>query len=234
MTAYLEKYSIEWFDDYVYTANQPLIRRGIKVQPFEGTFIDEFVEAYTFHEDDIVIGSVESTIGFWNKLGITVPKYIGYPNELKEYFDRNIYTTTYGALKGTKLPIFVKPKNDVKLFTGFVIDNSKRYNNALFLYNDVLDNDTEVYVSDVYKIDSEYRFFIHKGKCVGVKHYDGDWTICPTDDTFFFVDKIIADFKDAPVAYTLDISISKDEMRPHRLIEINDFWWIWFRWESLY
>lgn len=221
MKAYLEKCETEWFDDFVYTARQPIEDRGIKIVPFNGTYLDEFIEKTVFDENDIIVGSVEATKAFWQKVGITIPKYIGYPESLNSFYKRTIKRTRFGKITIADLPIFIKPAYDVKLFTGFILDKTTTLSSISMFYD--VNNNTAIYTSDVLNIKSEYRCFVHKGKLVGVKHYDGDFLLFPD---MSIVQNIIDLYKDQPVSYTLDIGVFKVDHNLYDtcLIEINDFW----------
>lgn len=221
MKAYLETNNGMWFDDYVYTAVEPLKRMGITIIKAEE------LDGYNFHKfkplpDDIFIGSVEGTIAFWKDLGIEPPVYLGYPNALEEYLDRTIRKTTFGELTLNDLPVFIKPSNDVKLFTGFVLDKKSTFKDINLYYSEI-NNDTPIYASEIVNIESEYRVFVHKNEIVGIKHYSGDFTMFP--NIFDISEMVNAYKKYAPVSYTLDVGIISNIPNDKTiLIEVNDFW----------
>jgi len=215
--AFLEKCGKEWFDDYVYLARQPLEDRGFEIVPFDGTFLDDFIERTVFGPDDVLVGSVEATIAFWKALGFKVPRYIGYPVEFENALSRAITICTFEDMD-LEFPCFIKPAKDVKLFTGFVIEDKKSYK-QLHLTCPELKPETVVYISEVIDFKSEYRCFVHKGKLVGIKHYAGNYRLFPDMD---WLEEVLAiTWKQMPVSYTLDIGIDDGLMY---LVEINDFW----------
>jgi len=234
MKAYLEVNNGMWFDDYVYSAVEPLNRLGIEIIKAEE------LHNYNFHKksptvDDIFIGSVDGTIAFWKELGIEPPSYLGYSNDLKQYLHRNISTMLFGDLKPTDLPVFIKPKNNVKEFTGFVLEKDSTLANISMYYSQIKP-ETEVYVSETIDIVSEYRVFVHKNEIVGIKHYAGDFNLFPNINE---VKKMKDDYKTDLISYTLDVGImSKTQLEivdihfaPQLvtkyttvLIEVNDFW----------
>jgi hypothetical protein len=246
LKAYLEKCDKEWFDDFVYTARQPLVDRGFEIVPFNGLFLDEFIKKTSFNENDVIVGSVEATKAFWKKIGIEVPKYIGYPECLKDFYGREIKKTSLNKIKVEDLPIFIKPADDVKLFTGFVLGKNSTLRDINMYYPDV-DPNTPVYTSEPINIISEYRCFVHKGNLVGIKHYDGDFNKFPNVD---MINEMMVTYESShdniPTSYTLDVAIV-EEIKEERyliqldescmvgrkraitnhktlLIEINDFW----------
>ena len=222
MRAFLQKCGSEWFDDFVYSARQPLLDRGFTIIPFNDFELQDLVVCEIFDKDDIIIGSVEATKAFWNAVGIEVPKYIGYPKSLDSFYGRNIKRTRFGKITVDDLPIFIKPVYDIKLFTGFVLDKSTTLHNIGMYYSDVNPN-TAVYTSEPIDIISEYRCFVHKNKLVGIKHYDGDFTKFP--DVLTIESMMQKYYNESPVSYTLDVGLVRDgDGFKTILVEINDFW----------
>ena len=109
MKAYLEKCGQEWFDDFVYTARQPLQDRGFTIVPFDDFNLPDLIDCEVFDKNDIVVGSVESTKAFWNAAGTEVPNYIGFPKSLEQFYRRKIGRTTIGEIEAKDLPLFIKP-----------------------------------------------------------------------------------------------------------------------------
>jgi hypothetical protein len=219
MRAYLEKCDKEWFDDFVYMVRQPLLDRGFEIVPFDGTFLDDFINRTSFNEDDILVGSVEATKAFWNELGFKVPEYIGYPEFLNKFYGRKIGKSSIGEIKADDLPIFIKPLSGVKDFTGFVLEKFNTLQNIGIYYSQIT-SDTLVYTSEVIDIKSEYRCFVHRNELVGIKHYAGDFCIFPD---VFDIKTMIYEYKETSnVSYTLDVGI--DKYGRTILIEVNDFW----------
>jgi hypothetical protein len=222
MKAYLEKCGKEWFDDFVYLARQPLEDRGFKIVPVDDFNFQDLVNCECFEENDIVVGSVELTKAFWEAIGIEVPKYIGYPKSLESFYGRTIKRTRFGKITVDDLPIFIKPANGVKEFTGFVLEKGSTLHNIGMYYSNVNPN-TAVYTSESIDIVSEYRCFVHKNELVGIKHYAGDFTKFP--DVFTIQSMMQKYYDESPISYTLDVGLVRDGNRFKTiLVEINDFW----------
>lgn len=216
MKAYLEKVNNEWLDDFVYISRYPLENMGFDIISFDGNdFCDNLIK-FNFTKDDIMIGSVESTVKFFNFLNIKIPEYIGYPKELSKYYNRNIELIFFKDLKND-FPYFIKPAKEIKLFTGDIISNKNSINFLKDFYD--VKNDTLLYKSNIIDIDSEYRCFVFKNELKGIQFYNGDFKLYPNID---IINNIIKDYKNPNVAYTLDVGINnkKDTF----LIEINDMW----------
>ena len=160
------------------------------------------------------IGSIEFIHTFMTFNNIKIPNAINIPKELnkKDYLWRDVY---YGTKKDIlTYPIFIKPKNQLKLFTGGSISSKS---NLELLLPEIKD-DTELILSESIDIKSEYRAFIFKNELVGLQHYLGDFKIFPDINV---IENMIKDYKSAPIAYTLDIGIYDNKTI---LIEVHNFY----------
>ncbi|WP_153395736.1 ATP-grasp domain-containing protein [Chryseobacterium vaccae] len=96
-----------------------------------------------------------------------------YPQCLHQYLQRNIWTTTIHELSrnidGELAPVFVKPKSDTKLFTGFRMESVSDF----YLLSEFSKN-TELYCSQLVDWKAEYRVFVNNSKIVGIQLYNGD------------------------------------------------------------
>lgn len=215
MKAFIEKIGGEWFDDFCYISIFPLKELGYTIVAFDGDDL-ETLERKHITKNDICIGSVQATSKFFELAGIAIPEYLGYPEQLKSYLGRKIEETTFGEL-GTDFPYFVKPAQDIKMFTGDVVDNPKHLEYLVMF--DKCKPETKVIKSELVDFVTEYRVFVSNGKIYGMKHYKGDWM--QFIDTSI-VNKMVEDFKDCPSAYTLDVGLTSTGET--LLVEINDMW----------
>ena len=217
MKAYLEQINNDWLDDFVYISKYPLIEfHERKIIPFDGEDLSSLEKLNINPKEDICIGSVEACTKFFELCNVPVPKAISYPEELKKYLGRDIIKTTFGQL-GEDYPYFIKPSEDIKLFTGDVI--TKDYHKQLLkdFYN--CTDSTPVFKSPIIDFVSEYRVFVSNGKIYGIKHYKGDFTkfIDPN-----VVKRMVDAYKDCPSAYTLDVGLTV--LGETLLVEVNDMW----------
>jgi hypothetical protein len=216
MRAFLETINKEWFDDFVYISWYQLYNRGFEIHKFDS----EDLENSLLNKDldlknDIIIGSVESTIEFFKACGIDIPKPLDYPEPLRKYLHRNIEQKLFKEVHND-YPYFIKPI-DVKQFTGALVEQDSHL--QMFKDFDNLNDETEVYISEPIKFESEYRCFVHDGKLVGIQYYDGDFRKYIDSDV---VEKMISEFTDSPIAYTIDVGYV--EGKGTVLIEVNDMW----------
>lgn len=215
--AFLEQVNGDWFDDFIFITKYQLEEQGYEIIPVDGIDVNKSFKKYTINKDtDVCIGSVELTTKFFELCQIPVPTYLGYPEELTEFLGRKIIQTTFEDL-GTDYPYFVKPAEQVKLFTGDTVTKPehlgylKQYGNCV--------NDTKVYKSEVVDFVTEYRVFVSKGEIRGIKNYRGDF------EKFIDIDivhQMVNKYKTCPSAFTLDVGLTTDGRT--LLIEVNDMW----------
>lgn len=169
----------------------------------------------TLESSDVFVGTVEFMKTVFEKFKIKQPKPINIPKEISIFAYREI---SEGFLKDLEFPCFIKPAEELKLFTGFVIKSTKDLN---LLYPQIKE-DTKLFISEVEDFVSEYRCFVYKGKIIDMRHYSGDFRDLPTFHDIRMVDDAIKHYKSSPMAYTADFGITKTGRA--KLIEVNDFY----------
>lgn len=221
MRAFLEHNDLgDWLDDFVYQSKYRLIDLGFEVIGFNGDDPDSLSKYDLDPTKDVIIASVGSTIQFFEQAGIQTPTYLGYPEELEKYLGRKINRTLFGDLlhSETAFPYFIKPANDVKLFTGDVIER-KEHLSLIQDFNPGLKEETELFISQTIDIVSEYRCFVFEKDLKGIQYYLGDFRKYPDAD---LIDQMVNDYISSPVAYTLDVGVTSSGETV--LIEVNDMW----------
>jgi hypothetical protein len=224
MRAFLEKTVLkDYFDDYVFTSKYQLQNLGVDVIDFDGSNLAS-LDKYTMSlKNDIMIGSVEACSKFFTMCGVKEPEYIGYPEELHKFLGRTITSCKFKDIN-SPYPYFIKPKGQVKLFTGSVVESEKS-NKFMEKYYEEVTPDTEVYISSVLKFESEYRCFVHKGELQAIQHYEGNIRLFPDVKR---IDDMIQKYKSSNVSYTLDVGLvclnDWQNFYETYLIEVNDMW----------
>ena len=201
-------------DDWLFAADMGFKQLGAKIIYFDD------INSIPYAPDNIVVAYVEGTRDYFDLHKIKYPKPLNIPEELKKFRYRLGKNMTFGEAK--ILPnekIFIKPVSKVKQFSSGIIKVSS-LNSLIDISNEEL-----VYIGEVVEMQSEYRCFVNKGEIVGIKHYQGDFSIFPNFDHILMM---IEEYKSAPIAYSLDVALqthkSYNEGIVTSVIECNDFW----------
>lgn len=152
----------------------------------------------------IPVGSVDFVENYLKEyFGLTVTP-INIPAELyqEKFLKRKVIYGTKDDIDGIK---FVKSTTKIKKFTEIV---DKRFNDI---------PDDKYLISDVKKIESEWRAFVYNGMVVGLQNYSGDFCKFPNVN---LIKEMVQNYKHCPPAYTLDVGVDYDETF---IIEVHDF-----------
>lgn len=160
----------------------------------------------------LFVGSVEFMKAVFNRVGktdIRLPE-----NSNRGYTIHKLGDVKKAAKAGEKM--FIKPI-DIKLFTGFVIDQME--------YTSIagIPDDTEVMVYEPFSspILSEWRCYVYQDKVVDIRNYSGDIYQIPMKE---YLDDIVNKNKGIfPNTYTIDVGILEGQ-KEHVVIEYNDMW----------
>lgn len=159
------------------------------------------------YPDYIPIGSVEFVTKYLRQTHSKYPVPVNIPLDLRtyEFTLRAVFNGTEEAFWG-KGEMFVKSNDRVKGFTEIV--NSETYDlpTGNYQYSSLID------------IDSEWRAFVYNNSLVGLQNYAGDFVLFPDVDS---IHKMINAYKDAPIAYTLDVGVNTEGTF---VIEVHDFY----------
>lgn len=200
-----------------YSVNAFSAYTGFEQLGYETILIKSIDEIHNPDLEDIVfagIGNIQNYL--LNNFDIDTRQInFDYPSELNNYLGRIVYKSTlrevHSKIKdGVKSPFFIKPVDEQKLFTGVLI-------NSFSDLPPILNNDTNVWVSEPIDLVSEFRCFVYYGKLIGVKNYKGN--------PFNMIDSkivlnAIKDFTLQPKAFSLDFGLTRDGNTV--LIEAND------------
>lgn len=172
---------------------------------------------HQYEKGDVVFGSIEFCKKAFQLNDVEVPKYLGYPKELNHFYGREIFEMDYSRVMFEPLPIFVKPKDDVKRFTGTVFRENKWRTITLNGHEDCM-----FYVSEVLPIVSEWRVFVHNNKIYGCQCYEGDPLDFPNGNFIQKAKDVYESSDKAPIAYTIDVGVTT--YGETFIIELNDMW----------
>lgn len=183
--------------------------------------------------DYIPFGTIEFTNQFITKFygNEYIPLPLNIPFIINDYAKRDIINISLTDNNRSHIicslaSLFTYDTHIDKIFVKSN-DIIKFKNNGIHTIVDLLD--IKLFPNGIYQISklidikSEYRCFIYKDKLVGIKNYNGDFTIFPDINV---INEIINKYKWdngdglAPEAYTLDIGVNdKDTF----IIECHDF-----------
>ena len=160
------------------------------------------------------VGSVEYIRNVWKEYNIEQPEPNNHPIPLRKFMNRDIYYT-HGAYK-PKPGRFIKPHWQ-KAFDAFISTD-----NCPVIYSQFFDQ-------EVVEFQQEYRVYILRGLIVGCGRYDDlDLPDVEQAELNAMACNIMAEWKDATVAYAIDLGVIKE--RGLSLVEITDAWSVgWFK-----
>lgn len=215
---YLQKYDCNKFDREEESLAREFTRRGFEVKPFYGK--DILRNRLKITKDDLVAGNITIMHNVFKQLGVEVPETHDYPDVLKPYLKRRVWSGKLNNIirpieEGYSNDVFIKPKDRLKRFTGFVV---KGMDSLYQLAN--ISKHTEVWASDVVYWISEYRVYVVNGKVRGIKYYNGNPDV---QLDLITVDNAIDDYENsglAPKAYGIDFGVL--DTGETALIEVND------------
>ena len=168
-------------------------------------------------KDDFIAGVIPVMFSAMKKLGIEY-KHDDYPEQLRKYLHRRIWETKLGYIKEQVFngylvnPIFIKPKDKLKKFTGFLLNSIDDW----FLTDGAADG-TNIVCSEPVKWVTEYRVPVINKIPRDYCNYFGNPDI-QVDKSV--VQNMIDDWTDSPKAYCLDVGVLDTGVTA--LIEIND------------
>lgn len=176
-------------------------------------------------KDDFISGEIVTMYAVMRQLGIEY-SYCDYPESLRKYLLRNVWPSTMREIRNEiyedgflKKPLFIKPRNKLKRFTGFVCETIDDLSQNSYGAG----NNVQIWCSDIIHFTSEYRCPILNGKLKGCYHYSNfnayDY-IKYREKLFEIVQKMADENKEATSAYNLDVGVTnKGEIA---LVEMTD------------
>ena len=193
----------------VFTAFEGFRTLGYKVE----TFVLGDLETLPLSPNAIVVGNIGIVWRALEKLGVPRPPYLLTPECLKPFLGRDEWISTLGEVRSlARVPIFIKPLERGKTFTGHVVK----------AFRDLIEtapfpDDLPVLAQTPVEFSSEWRVFVLEGEVLGVGHYHGDPLLFPDVSA---VRTMLSTFTASPAAYALDAGVTRDGQT--LLVELND------------
>jgi hypothetical protein len=212
---YIQKQGNRIFSESCYSAALGFAHKGYHVVECEAD--PNLFVALCNEPESMFVGGIKTMQKAFRAIAVTPPQIDNPHIHLPEYLGREVLEATWydveQMVEANQLPIFVKPLDEQKLFTGYVVNNKSDLAYAKY---DVK-HDTKILISETVNFISEYRCFVLNGEMVGCKNYKGDFRVTPN---FSIMESAIKDYKEQPVAYSIDFGVTDEGAT--LLIEMND------------
>jgi len=183
-------------------------------------FLPEELPGLALTPEVIVVGGMGTTRAAIERVAGYLPTLAGVPAMLTPYLGRECWRTTPAEVrKARRFPVFLKPYEDAKAFTGRVVNTAGEMEAlpALRPNFPALTDDFPLLASEPVVFQSEWRVFVLRGRVLGVSHYAGDALLFPTAGT---IRRALGAFSGAPAGYSADFGVADDGRT--LLVEIND------------
>lgn len=190
-------------------------------QSYKGFYKKHFLrEKFQITKDDFISGDIDVMFHAMKRLGIEY-SYNDYPESLKPYLHRKVWEDELGNIKREifaegylKNPIFIKPKDKLKRFTGFVLETVEDLANCKGA-----GNQTKVWCSEPVVFIDEFRCYFKKGTKPVISCYRESFNESNRIKVQQFLNSLILR-REFPDAFALDLgTLSTGEVA---LIEMND------------
>jgi len=178
--AYIQEYGNGKMEPEHQSLLHELKKRNVQTELFTAKRLQR--NQLNLNEQTLVVGDHPTIRSVFKRLGINY-SLTSYPKSLWPFMQRKIWETTAKTLFERSMvcepgPIFIKPKYQAKLFTGFLAHTSQ----DLFILNQV-PKDTVLYCSTPVEWAAEFRLFVHKGQIIGIKNYNGNPNLAVDSNT---------------------------------------------------
>ena len=164
--------------------------------------------------EDVVVDFMDESRQALEHLGINVTSIPTYPEALRRFLGREIWTSTIDTIASRPelWPVFVKPRDDSKKFTGVLV----RGTGDLVGCGDPA-GDTPVWCSEPVRFLTEWRCFVRYGKILDVRPYKGNWR---SQFDPHIIEEAVEIWEEKPRGCALDFGV--DEQGRTLLVEVND------------
>lgn len=169
-----------------------------------------------------VVGGVGTVRTALERVGVEAPRLPSVPAVLRPYLGREVWRTTAAELREQpeRLPVFVKPYEDQKVFNGRIVRSTAELDALLAPRPGFpgLGDELPLLASEVVEFRSEWRVFVVRNRPVGASHYDGDPLLFPRPGV---IQAAVGAYRElAPAGYSADFGVTEDGRT--LLVEVND------------
>ena len=204
-----------------YSPNGAVAARGFQFLGYEVRyFLPEELPALTLTPETPVVGGMGTTRAAIEQAAGHLPSLTGVPAALAPYLGRESWRTTPGEVRQAgRYPVFLKPYEDAKFFTGKVVGSSAELDALMEPRPNrpAMPEDFPLLAQEPVVFHSEWRFFVLRGRVLGASHYAGEALLFPAAGV---VRLALGAFTGAPAGYSADFGVTEDGRT--LLVEVND------------
>lgn len=203
-----------------YSANGAVAAQGFKHLGYMVRyFTREELPHLEIKWDTPVVAGVGTVLKALKKIGLEPPSHQTLPAVLTPFLGRRCWRTTLGEIRREGVfPVFLKPFEDTKRFTGFVakcmedIDSIPTHEG-----DEPLSSEYVVLAQEPVCFRSEWRTFVLRGRVIGTSLHTGDPILFPNSQ---IIRQTIAAYEPPLAGYSADFGVTDDGRT--LLIEINE------------
>ncbi|WP_395748036.1 ATP-grasp domain-containing protein [Prosthecobacter sp.] len=203
-----------------YSANGAVAAQGFKHLGYTVRyFTREELPQLDILWDTPVVAGVGTVVKALKQLGIEPPAHQTLPAVLTPFLGRRCWRSTIGDIRREGVfPIFLKPFEDTKRFTGFVAQREADID-AIPTHegDEPLTPDYVVLAQEPVNFRSEWRTFVLRGRVVGTALHTGDPLLFPNAQ---IIRQTVAAYEPPLAGYSADFGVTDDGRT--LLIEINE------------
>jgi hypothetical protein len=204
-----------------YSANGASAARGFAFLGYEVRFfLPEELPDLPLTPETVVVGGMGTVQAALSRIVTHLPSQTTVPTVLYPYLGRGCWRTTPQEVRQRQhFPVFLKPYENAKVFTGQVVKNMDALNTLLKPRPDfpVIAADFPLLAQEPVNFLSEWRAFVLRGSILGISHYAGDALVFPSAGAIRIT---LGGFQGAPAGYSADFGVTDDGLT--LLVEIND------------
>ena len=192
-----------------YNRNIAIAIEGFHEMGFEIIFYDKVTEIIDdFEKGDILLDGIDQINYVLQKFDLKMPSF-DYPEVLNPYLGRRIWKDTINHINTSPelWPVFIKPIDKEKVFTGIVVKEPKDLIGCGNCYEDI-----DIYCSEPVEFVYEVRGLCYYGELLDLRPYKGDWRYSNQLNTKLIEEAANAYFSsnNALNGCTLDFGVTKD------------------------
>ena len=204
-----------------YSVNGAVAARGFAVLGYQVRFFRPAeLSNLPLTRRTVVVGGMGTVQAALESVGTHPPSHTTVPSVLHPFLGRECWRTTQREVQEAgRFPLFVKPYEEAKIFTGRVVTDADDLKRLLAPQEGfpVVTDDFPLLAQEPVTFLSEWRVFVVRGAVVGVSHYAGDALVFPAPGV---IRVTLGAYQNAPAGYSADFGVTDDGRT--LLVETND------------